>query len=139
MKKILTPIIIAILIIGGSGAAYNYFLRGPKITEVVLTKSVDDNGKPTAPTNSFTSKDTVYLSAKGKKLAIKEVTVVWYKGKIATENRFKVEKNIEINSSGYFSAKLSVPEGLEEGQYGVTTYSAGSEIIQTTNEFDVKN
>ena len=139
MKKLLTPIIIAVLIIAGSGVAYNYFLRGPKVTEVVLTKSIDENGKPTAPTTTFTSKDTVYLSAKGKKLAIKEVTVVWYKGEISTKNRFKVEENIEINSTGYFSARLSLPEGLEAGHYGVTTYSAGSEIIQTTNEFDVKN
>lgn len=139
MKKLLTPIIIAVLIIAGSGVAYNYFLRGPKVTEVVLTKSIDENGKPTAPTTTFTSKDTVYFSAKGKKLAIKKATVVWYKGKISTENRFKVEENIEINDAGYFSAKLSLPEGLEAGHYGVNTYSAGSEIIQSTSEFDVKN
>lgn len=139
MKKLLIPIIVVILIIVGSGASYNYFFRGPKITDTVLTKSIDENEKPNAPTTTFTSKDTVYFSAKGKKLAIKKATVVWYKGEISTKNRFKVEENIEINSAGYFSAKLTLPEGLEEGQYGVTTFSAGSEIIQTTSEFDVKN
>lgn len=139
MKKLLIPIIVIILIIGGGGASYNYFFRGPKITDSVLTKSIDENAKPTAPTTTFTSKDTVYFSAKGKKLAIKKVTVVWYKGEVSSKNRFKVEENIEINDEGYFSAKLSLPEGLEEGHYGVTTYSAGNEIIQTISEFDVKN
>ena len=139
MKKLLTPILVIILIIASCGFSYNYFLRGPKITESVLTKSIDENGKPTAPTTTFTSKDTVYFSGKGKKLAIKKVTVVWYKGEVSTKNRFKVEENIEINSAGYFSARLSLPEGLEAGHYGVTTYSAGSEIIQTISEFDIKN
>ena len=139
MKKLLIPILVVILIIGGSAISYNYFFRGPKITESVLTKSIDENAKPTAPTTTFTSKDTVYFSAKGKKLAIKKATVVWYKGKISTMNRFKVEENIEINSAGYFSAKLSLPEGLEAGHYGVNTYSAGSEIIQSTCEFDIKD
>ena len=139
MKKLLIPVIVIILIIGGGGASYNYFFRGPKITDSVLTKSIDENAKPTAPTTTFTSKDTVYFSAKGKKMAIKKATVVWYKGKISTENRFKVEENIEINNEGYFSAKLSLPEGLEAGHYGVNTYSAGSKIIQSTIEFDVKN
>ena len=138
MKKLLIPILAVILIISGGGAAYKYF-AGPKIIESTLTKSIDENAKPTAPTTTFTSKDTVYFSAKGKKMAIKKATVVWYKGKISTENRFKVEENIEINNEGYFSAKLSLPEGLEAGHYGVNTYSAGSKIIQSTIEFDVKN
>ena len=106
---------------------------------MLTLRSIDENGKPTAPTTTFTSKDTVYFSAKGKKLAIKKATVVWYKGKISKENRFKVEENIEINNAGYFSARLSLPGGLESGHYGVSTYSAGSEIIQSTSEFDVKN
>lgn len=139
MKKLLIPIIVIILIIGGGGFSYNYFFRAPKITNIVLTKSIYENAKPTEPTTTFTLKDTVYLSGKGKKLAIKKVTVVWYKGEISSKNRFKVEENIEINDEGYFCAKLSIPEGLEEGHYGVTTYSAGDEIIQTTSEFDVKN
>ncbi len=104
-----------------------------------MTKSVDDKGKPTAPTNTFTSKDTVYLSAKGKKLAIKKATVVWYKGEVLTQNRFKTEENIEITKGGYFTSKLSVPEGLEEGEYGVTIYNGGNDIIEKMVKFQVKN
>ncbi|MBK1809823.1 hypothetical protein JHL18_04110 [Clostridium sp. YIM B02505] len=138
MKKLLIPVIIVILILIGGGAAYKYF-NGPKIVDITLTKSVDDKGRPTESTNTFTSKDTVYLSAKGKKLAIKNATVVWYKGKVSTQNRFKVEENIEISKAGYFTAKLSVPEGLEEGQYGATIYNAGNHIIEKIVEFEVKN
>lgn len=138
MKKLLIPVIIIVLIIGGGGAAYKYF-NGPKIVEITTTKSVDDKGKPTAPTNTFTSKDTVYLSAKGKKLAIKKATVVWYKGEVSTQNRFKTEENIEITKGGYFTSKLSVPEGLEEGEYGVTIYNAGNDIIEKMVKFQVKN
>ena len=44
-----------------------------------------------------------------------------------------------IESAGYFTAKLSLPEGLEEGHYGVSIYAAGKGIIETTWEFDIKN
>lgn len=139
MKKLLIPIIIVILIIGGGGAAYKYF-TGPKIIETTLTKSIDENGKTTAPAAAaFTPKDTIYLSARCKKLAIKKATVVWYKGEITKNNRFKVEENIEISKSGYFSSKLSVPEGLEEGPYGVTIYNNGNSIIEALVKFEVKN
>jgi hypothetical protein len=138
MKKLLIPILAGMLLIVGGGASYKYF-NGPKIKDSALTKSIDDNGKATAPSTSFKPKDTVYFSAKGKKLAIKKATVVWYKGEVATKNRFKVDENIEINKSGYFSANLSAPEGLEEGQYGVTIYSAGKEIMEGTWEFEVEN
>jgi hypothetical protein len=138
MKKLLIPILTVILIISGGNAAYKYF-AGPKIIESTLTKSIDENEKPTAPATTFTSKDTVYLSAKGKKLAINKATVVWYKGEVSTKNRFKVEENIEINDAGYFSSKLSVPEGLEQGNYGVTIYNAGNSIIEALWNFEVKN
>lgn len=138
MKKLLIPVLIIVLIIGGGGAAYKYF-NGPKIVEIAMTKSVDDKGKPTAPTSTFTSKDTVYLSAKGKKFAIKKATVIWYKGEVSTQNRFKTEENIEISKAGYFNAKLSVPEGLEEGEYGVTIYNGGNDIIEKMVKFQVKN
>lgn len=138
MKKLLIPVLIIILIIGGGGAAYKYFF-GPKIVEITMTKSVDDKGRPTKPTNTFTSKDTVYLSAKGKKFAIKKATVVWYKGEVSTQNRFKTEENIEISNAGYFNAKLSVSEGLEEGEYGVTIYNGSNDIIEKMVKFQVKN
>ncbi|MNI48890.1 hypothetical protein D3C81_919190 [compost metagenome] len=65
--------------------------------------------------------------------------MVWYKGEVLSKNRFKEEENIEISKAGYFTAKLSVPEGLEEGQYGVTIYNAGNTIIEKIAEFQVKN
>ena len=45
---------------------------------------------------------------------------------------------MKINKDGYFTSKLSVSEGLEEGHYGVTIYVAGSKDIETRAEFDVK-
>ena len=45
---------------------------------------------------------------------------------------------MKVNKAGYFSAKLSVPEGLEEGTYGVTIYVDGKEIIETKAKFSVK-
>ncbi len=74
-----------------------------------------------------------------KKFAIKEATVVWYKGEILTKNRFKVEENIEINNSGYFTAELSIPGGLEEGEYGVAIFNGNNDIIEQKIEFKVKN
>lgn len=138
MKKILIPVIILILLTAGGDAAYKYFF-GPKIVDIAVTKSIDDKGKPTAPATTFTSKDKVYLSAKGKKFAIKKATVVWYKGEVETKNRVKVEENIEINKGGYFIANLSAPEGLEEGSYGVTIYNAGNDIIEKIVKFEVKD
>lgn len=138
MKKFLIPILLVILIWTGLNSAYNYFF-GPKIIEITLTKSVDDKGKANEATNTFTSKDKIYLSAKGKKFAIKEATIVWYKGEILTKNRFKVEENIEINNSGYFTAELSIPGGLEEGEYGVAIFNGNNDIIEQKIEFKVKN
>ncbi|MBE6053788.1 MAG: hypothetical protein E7212_07715 [Clostridium sartagoforme] len=141
MKKFIIPILLVVLVIAvmlAGDAAYKYFF-GPKISEIVVTKSVDDKGKATEATDTFTSKDKIYLSAKGKKFAIKEATVVWYKGEILKTNRFKVEENIEKNKYGYFTAELSVPEGLEEGDYGVTIYNANNDIIEQKIKFKVKN
>lgn len=137
-KKFILPVLIALIVIWGGNAAYKYF-AGPKIKESTLTKSIDENGKPTAPADTFTSKDNIYFSAKGKKLSIKEATVIWYKGEILTENRFKVDEKIKKSKSGYFSSQLSVPEGLEEGTYGVTIYNAGRDIIEAQWRFEIKN
>lgn len=137
MKKLILPVAIALIVIFGGNAVYKYF-AGPKVKEITLTKSIDNKGKATAPSTIFKPDDTIYFSAKGKKLAIKKATVIWYKGEVATKNRFKVEENIEKNEAGYFSAKLSAPEGLEEGQYGVTIYSADKEIMEGIWKFEVK-
>ncbi|MCF0149436.1 MAG: hypothetical protein HUJ77_13715 [Clostridium sp.] len=138
MKKFIIPILLVILILAGLDSAYKYFF-GPKIVEITLTKSVDDKGKATEKTDTFTSKDKIYISAKGKKFAIEEATVVWYKGEVSTKNRFKVEKNIEKNKSGYFTAEFTVPEGLEEGDYGVAIFNGDNDIIEKELEFKIKD
>lgn len=137
MKKILTSAIVVILLVVGAYRTFNYF-NGPKIIDGVVTKSIDDNGKPLDSTTEFSPDDTIYFSAKGKKFLAKKAQVVWYKGKIATANRFLIEDDIHISEAGYFSAKLSIPEGLEEGNYSVSIYKAGHDILQTSAEFYVK-
>lgn len=137
MKKLLIPILVVILIIGGGGFAFKYY-NGPKIPEGVMCKNVDKDGKPTDTATVFAPKDTIYFSAKGKKLLVKKARVIWYKDKISKANRLKVEEDIPMSSAGYFSAKLSVPEGLQEGHYYVNIYAAGSDVAETTGEFEVK-
>lgn len=138
MKKIFIHVIIVILLVVSGDAAYKYFF-GPKIMDIAVTKSIDNKGKSTAPTTTFKSEDKIYLSAKGKKFAIKKATVVWYKGEIDTKNRFIVQENIEKNKAGYFIAELSVPEGLEEGSYGVTIFNADNDIIEKKIIFEIKD
>lgn len=137
MKKTLisSAIVVVMLIVGYF--TYNYY-NGPKIVEGVVSKSIDNNGKPIGITTEFSPEDTVYFSAKGNRFWIKKAQVVWYKGKIATANRFLVEEDIVISNAGYFSTKLSVPEGLEVGHYSVNIYVAGKDIEETRTEFDVK-
>lgn len=138
MKKLLIPILVVILVIGGGGFAFKYY-NGPKITDGVICKNVDKDGKPEDATSVFSPKDTVYFSAKGKKLLVKKARVIWYKDKIAKANRFKIQDNIDMRSSGYFAAKLSVPEGLEEGHYYVNIYAAGNDVSEVTGQFEIKN
>ena len=137
MKKYLIPVIIAALVLTGAYKTYNYF-NGPKMIEGVISRSVAESGKPLSPASQFSPEDTVYFSAKGKKFLTKKADVVWYEGKVATENRFLVEEDIDINEEGYFTAKLEVPEGLEKGRYSVSIYNADDDIIQLHREFIVK-
>ena len=116
---------------------YMYY-NGPKIIEGVVSKNIDDNGKAVDIATEFSPEDTVYFSAKGNRFWIKKAQVVWYKDKFRTENRFLVEDDIVISEGGYFSTKLSAPEGLEEGYYTVSIYVAGRDIIETRTEFYVK-
>lgn len=136
MKKLLVPIIVVILIVGGGGLLFKYY-NGPKITDGVICKSVDKDGKPINRTAVFSPKDTIYFSAKGKKFLAKKATVIWYKDKIARANRLKVDNNIAISGAGYFCDKLSVPEGLKPGSYAVTIYAAGNDVVETFGKFDV--
>ena len=137
MKKLLIAIISVSLLLYGGYHGYNY-INGPKIVDGFASKNIDAKGNPVDITTEFSSKDTVYFSAKVNRFWIKKAQVVWYKGKITTANRFLVEENVVINDSGYLSTKLSVPEGLEEGHYGVTIYASGNDVIETYTEFDVK-
>ena len=137
LKKILISTIAVVLILISVYYGYMYY-NGPKIIEGVVSKNIDDNGKPVDITTEFSPEDTVYFSAKGNRFWIKKAQVVWYEGKIRTENRFLVEDDIVLNNAGYFSTELSVPEGLEEGNYSVSIYVAGKDIIETSTEFDVK-
>ena len=137
LKKLLTTILVAIVLLAGVRLGYGY-ISGPKIVDGVMSKNIDDKGNPVHVTTTFSPEDTIYFSGKRNRFWIRKAQVVWYKGEIAKRNRFLVEKAVAINKAGYFSAKLSVPEGLEEGHYGVTIYVDGSEIIETKAEFDVK-
>lgn len=136
MKKILISTIAVILILVIGYFAYMYY-NGPKIIDGVVAENIEGNGKPVSITTEFSPEDTVYFSAKGNRFWIKKAQVVWYKGKMTTANRFLVEEDIDIGDGGYFSTKLSVPEGLEEGHYSVSIYVAGKDITETHTEFDV--
>ena len=137
MKKMVTLILgIAILLVGAF-FAYEY-VSEPKMVDGVVSKNIDAKGNPVDITTEFTPEDTVYFSAKRNRFWIRKAEIVWYKGEIDTVNRIYVEEKVKVNKAGYFSAKLSVPEGLEEGPYGVTIYVDGKEIIETKAKFGVK-
>lgn len=137
MKKAI-PIILGIFLLGlGIFLVYEYATE-TKIVEGVTSKAIDDKGRPFDITNLFTQGETVYFSAKRNRFWINEAEVVWYKGEIKQENRFLVEEEVLVNDAKYFTAELSVPEGLEEGHYGVTIYVKGKKIMETKAEFDVK-
>lgn len=137
LKKILIKVVGIIVILVGVYFVYEYVTE-PKIVDGVVSKNIDDKGNPVEVTAEFSPEDTVYFSAKRNRFWIKNAEVVWYKDEIATANRIYVEEKVKVNKAGYFSAKLSVPEGLEEGHYGVTIYVDGKEIMEIKDEFDVK-
>ncbi|MER2192190.1 MAG: hypothetical protein ABS951_14615 [Solibacillus sp.] len=137
LKKIFTKVVGVIILLVGVYFVYEYVTE-PKMVDGVVSKNMDDKGNPVDATADFSPEDTVYFSAKRNRFWIREAEVVWYKDEIATENRIYVEEKVKTNKAGYFSAKLSVPEGLEEGHYGVTIYVDGAKIIETKAEFDVK-
>ena len=137
MKKAVIALVAVILLSVGTYFGYEYVTE-PKIVDGVMSKSVDDKGEPVEVTNTFAPGDSVYFSAKRNRFWINKAQVVWYKGEIAKKNRISVEEKVTVNKAKYFSTKLTVPEGLEEGNYGVTIYVKGSKIIETKAEFYVK-
>ena len=134
-KVVLLLLGIAILSMGTSNL-YGYVTER-KIVNGVVSRNLSDKGMPVGMT-MFAPEDTVYFTAKANKFWVKKAEIVWYKGEIDRKNRIHVEKNVALNKEGYFTAKLSVPKGLEEGQYGVTIYVDGSDFMQTRAVFDVK-
>lgn len=136
MKKLLIVIMVVIICAVGGFFSYEYY-NDPKIVDGVVSRNIDEKGKPEELTTVFSPKDTVYFSAKGNRFWVRKAQVVWYKGKISPANRFLVEENVAINSAGYFLANLSIPEGLEEGRYGVSIYADGNDIVETSIEFDI--
>ncbi|MFJ7408243.1 MULTISPECIES: hypothetical protein [unclassified Lysinibacillus] len=137
MKKVLITILVVFCL--GVGVFFGYeYVTEPKIVDGVMSKKIDASGRPVEVTTMFAPEDTAYFSAKRNRFWINKAQIVWYKGEIATENRFLVEEEVIVNKAKYFSAKLTVPEGLEEGHYGVTIYVKGSKVIETKAEFDVK-
>ena len=115
----------------------NEYVTERKIENGVVSKGLSDKGMPIGMT-IFTPEDTVYFTAKGNQFWVKKADIVWYKGEIDRKNRIYIEEDVKINKDGYFTSKLSVSEGLEEGHYGVTIYVDGADIIETKAEFDVK-
>ena len=136
-KKMVAWVLGVAILLAGIFFGYEY-ISEPKIVDGVMSKNIDDKGNPVHVTTTFSPEDTVYFSAKRNRFWIRKAQVVWYKGEIKRKNRIYVEENVVINKDGYFTAKLSVPEGLEEGRYGVTIYVDGSDIMETRAEFDVK-
>ena len=123
------------LLLVGIYYGYSYY-NGPKIADGVISKSIN-GGKPAENSAEFSPEEPVYFSAKANRFWVKKAQVVWYKDSIATSNRL-VEEEVDKNEAGYFTAELSVPEGLEEGHYVVTIYEAGNDIRETHAEFEVK-
>ncbi|MGN7313531.1 hypothetical protein ACTHQ4_20810 [Alkalicoccobacillus gibsonii] len=137
MRKPIIGVLAVLLFLVGAFFTYEY-VTDSKIVDGGVSKTIDDKGKPEETTKEFTPEDTIYFSAKANRFWIKKAEVVWYKGEIATANRLLVEEEIDVNDAGYFTAKLSLPEGIEEGYYNVTIYVHGKNIKETHAEFNVK-
>lgn len=138
LKKVWATILAAVILSVGIFFGYEYVTE-PKIVNGVVSKDIDGEGNPVGVTTVLSPEDAVYFFGKKNRFWIEEAEVVWYKGEIKTENRIFVEEEVASNKAGYFSSELSVPEGLEEGHYGVTIYVDGKKIIETKAEFDIKN
>lgn len=137
MKKIAIFMVVAVVVFLGCFYGYDYY-NGPKIKDGVVSKNIDTKGRPIDITKEFSPEDTVYFTAKGNRFWVKKAQVVWYKGEFTLENRLIVEDDIKINKDGYYVAKLSLPEGLEEGSYNVTIFADGNDIRETYTDFYIR-
>lgn len=137
IKKVVALVLGVVILLVGAFYGYEYASE-PKMVDGVMSKNIDAKGKPENVTTEFTTEDAIYFSAKQNRFWIKKAQIVWYKGEIATANRIYVEEDVKVNKGGYFTAKLTIPENLEEGQYGVTIYVDGANIMETKAQFDVE-
>ena len=135
MKKSVITVFSVLLLMGVFYFGHQY-LNGPKIIEGIVSTEVPVKGNLMDNTTKFNSDEPIYFSAKGNRFWVKEAKVIWYKGEIRTGNRYLEEK--VIISDGYFTTKLSIPEGLEEGIYGVGIYASGNDVMETKALFEVK-
>ncbi|MHA6252496.1 hypothetical protein [Oceanobacillus sp. CAU 1775] len=136
-KKIYASIgVIVLLVVFYNG--YNYY-NGPKIVDGVISKEISNTGDPGTVASEFSPEDTVFFTAKSNRFWVKEAKVIWYKDNLSSKNRFLVEENVIKNDAGYFNVQLTAPDKLEEGEYFVTIYEEGNDIIETKGKFIVKN
>jgi len=135
MKKSVIAVLSVLLLIVAFYFGHQY-VNGPKIIDGVVTNEMPAEGKALESTTLLKSDDTVYFNAKGNRFWVKEAHVIWYKGEIHTGNRY-LEEAVKIED-GNFTALLSVPEGLEEGIYGVGIYAKGNDVMETKVLFEVK-
>lgn len=135
MKKTVIAVLSVLLLMGAFYFGHQY-VNGPKIIDGVVTNEMPAEGKALESTTLLKSDDTVYFTAKGNRFWVKEAHVIWYKGEIRTGNRY-LEEAVKIED-GNFTAELSVPEGLEEGIYGVGIYAKGNDVMETKVLFEVK-
>ena len=136
MKKIVISVLVAVVLYLACFYGYSYY-NGAKIKDGVVSKNIDSKGKPTEISKEFSPEDTIYFTAKGNRFWVKKAQVIWYKGEFALANRILVE-DIKMNKDGYYVAKLSLPEGLEEGNYNVTIFADGNDIRETYADFIIK-
>lgn len=135
MNKSVIAVFSVLLLMGAFYFGHQY-VNGPKIVEGVVTNERPVEGKSMESKEVFESDEPVYFTAKGNRFWVKEAHVIWYKGEIRTGNRY-LEEVVKI-SDGSFTAELSVPEGLEEGIYGVGIYAKGNDVMETKVLFEVK-
>lgn len=90
-----------------------------KITDIVSTKSVDEDGKPTEVTSVFTPSDNyIYVSAKVKNApSDTKVIVKWY-----LDDKFVDKSTLEIDDSSYVYAYVGSKDGLPKGNYKSEMY-----------------
>ena len=90
-KKLLLAMLVIILLSVGTFFGYEY-VSEPKIVDGVMSKNIDEQGKPVELTSTFSPEETVYFSAKRNRFWINKAEIVWYKGEITKKIEFMLRK-----------------------------------------------